>query len=185
MNLNNKLDIQESNENSIVGLTEREVKQRIKDGKVNYIPKTPSRTIPQIIRANLFTKFNAINCALAAVIILAGSPKNAIFVGVIIVNTLIGVVQEVKAKYTLEKLSVISMAHAKVLRDGKIQEIPIEEIVLDDVLYLETGLQVLADGEILYSNGLEIDESMLTGEADAIGKHSREKVLSWKLCCCW
>ena len=98
--------------------------------------------------------------------------------GVIIVNTLIGVVQEIKAKYTLEKLSVISMAHAKVLRDGKIQEIPIEEIVLDDVLYLETGLQILADGEVLYSNGLEIDESMLTGEADAIAKRSREKLLS-------
>ena len=174
MNLNNILDIQEN----IIGLTSEEVKQRIKEGKVNHIPKTPSRTIPQIIRANLFTRFNAINFILAAVIILAGSLKNAIFVGVIIVNTLIGVIQEVKAKYTLEKLSVISMAHAKVLRDGEVQEIPIEEIVLDDVLYLETGLQVLADGEVLYSNGLEIDESMLTGEADAIAKRPREKLLS-------
>ena len=120
MNLNNILDIQDNNEENIMGLTSKEVKQRIKEGKVNHIPKTPSRTIPQIIRANLFTKFNAINFVLAAVIILAGSPKNAIFVGVIIVNTLIGVVQEVKAKHTLEKLSVISMAHAKVLRDGKV-----------------------------------------------------------------
>ena len=179
MNSNNNIvDIQDNNEANIIGLTSKEVKQRIKEGKVNYIPKTPSRTIPQIIRANLFTRFNAINCALATVIILAGSPKNAIFVGVIIVNTLIGVVQEVKAKHTLEKLSVISMAHAKVLRDGEIQKIPIEEIVLNDVLYLETGLQVLADGETLYSNGLEIDESMLTGEADAIAKHSGEELLS-------
>ena len=178
MNLNNIVDINDNNEENIIGLTSKEVKQRIKEGKVNHIPKTPSRTIPQIIRANLFTMFNAINFVLAAVIILAGSPKNAIFVGVIIVNTLIGVVQEVKAKYTLEKLSVISMAHAKVLRDGEIQEIPIEEIVLDDVLYLETGLQILADGEVLYSNGLEIDESMLTGEADAIAKRPEEKLLS-------
>lgn len=178
MNLNNILDINEDDEENIVGLTSKEVKQRIKEGKVNHIPKTPSRTILQIIRANLFTMFNAINFILAAVIILAGSPKNAIFVGVIIVNTLIGVVQEVKAKYILEKLSVISMAHAKVLRNGKIQKIPIEEIVLDDVLYLETGLQILADGEVLYSNGLEIDESMLTGEADAIAKHSKERLLS-------
>ena len=127
--------------------------------------------------------FNAINFILAAVIILAGSPKNAIFVGVIIVNTLIGVVQEVKAKYTLEKLSVISMAQAKVIRDGEIQKIPIEEIVLDDVLYLETGLQILADAEVLYSNGLEIDESMLTGEADAILKSLKKnyylEVLLW------
>ena len=178
MNLNNIVDINDNNEENIVGLTSKEVKQRIKEGKVNRIPKTPSRTIPQIIRANLFTMFNAINFILAAVIILAGSPKNAIFVGVIIVNTLIGVVQEVKAKYTLEKLSVISMAHAKVLRNGEIQEIPIEEIVLDDILYLETGLQILADGEVLYSNGLEIDESMLTGEADAIAKRPEEKLLS-------
>ena len=178
MNLNTIVDIKDNNEQNIIGLTSKEVKQRIKEGKVNHIPKTPSRTIPQIIRANLFTMFNAINFILAAVIILAGSPKNAIFVGVIIVNTLIGVVQEVKAKYTLEKLSVISMAHAKVLRNGEIQEIPIEEIVLDDVLYLETGLQILADGEVLYSNGLEIDESMLTGEADAIAKRPEEKLLS-------
>lgn len=175
MNLNN---IWEKNDEEILGLTSKEVKQRIKEGKVNHIPKTPSRTILQIIRANLFTKFNAINFALAAVIILAGSPKNAIFVGVIIVNTLIGVVQEVKAKRTLEKLSVISMAHAKVLRDGNVREIPIEEIVLDDVIYLETGMQVLADGEVLQSNGLEIDESMLTGEADAIAKNTKEKLLS-------
>lgn len=175
MNLNN---MQEKNDEEILGLTSKEVKQRIKEGKVNHIPKTPSRTIFQIIRANLFTKFNAINFALAAVIILAGSPKNAIFVGVIIVNTLIGVIQEVKAKRTLEKLSVISMAHAKVLRDGSVKEIPIEEIVLDDVIYLETGMQVLADGEVLQSNGLEIDESMLTGEADAIAKNTKEKLLS-------
>lgn len=178
MNLNNTVDINKSNEENIIGLRSKEVAQRIKEGKVNHIPKTPSRTIPQIIRANLFTRFNAINFILATVIILAGSPKNAIFVGVIIVNTLIGVIQEVKAKYTLEKLSVISMAHAKVLRDGRVQRIPIEEIVLDDVLYLETGLQILADGEVLYSNGLEIDESMLTGEADAILKRSGERLLS-------
>lgn len=177
MNLDNILT-QENNDEEITGLTSKEVKQRIKEGKVNRIPKTPSRTLSQIIRANLFTKFNAINFALAAVIILAGSPKNAIFVGVIIVNTLIGVVQEIKAKRTLEKLSVISMAHAKVLRDGQIKEISIEEIVLDDVIYLETGMQVLADAEVIYSNGLEIDESMLTGESDAISKRTKEKLLS-------
>ncbi|MFW2502389.1 HAD-IC family P-type ATPase [Clostridium diolis] len=179
MNLNNNtLNMKEKDAETIIGLTSEEVKQRIKEGKVNHIPKTPSRTMPQIIRANLFTRFNAINFVLAAIIILAGSPKNAIFVGVIIVNTLIGVVQEIKAKRTLEKLSVISSAHAKVLRNGEIKEIAIEEIVLDDVIYLETGMQVLADGEVLHSNGLEIDESMLTGEADAISKNYKETLLS-------
>lgn len=178
MNLNNRLNIQDNDADRITGLTTEEVNQRIMDGKANRIPETPSRTMGQIIRANLCTRFNAINFVLATVIILAGSPKNAIFVGVIIINTLIGVIQEIKAKYTLEKLSVISMAHAKVVRDGKIQQISIEEIVLDDVLYLETGIQVLADGEVLISNGLEIDESMITGEADAISKWPNENLLS-------
>ncbi|AGX45400.1 cation-translocating P-type ATPase [Clostridium saccharobutylicum] len=177
MNLNNVVN-KENNNELIRGLTTDEVNQRVKEGKVNYIPKAPSRTLWQIIRANLFTSFNAINFALAIIIILAGSPKNAIFVGVIIVNTLIGVAQEIRAKDILEKLSVISMAHAKVVRNGVIQQIQVEEIVLDDVLYLETGLQVLADAKFLQGNGLEVDESMLTGESDAIVKYPKEQLLS-------
>lgn len=159
-------------------LTSKQVNERIKAGKVNYIPKSPSRTIWQIMRANLFTSFNTVNLILATIVILAGSPKNSIFVAVIIVNTLIGVVQEIRAKEILEKLSVISTAQAKVVRDGKIQAISIEEIVLDDVLYLESGMQILADGEIIYANGLEIDESMLTGESDSILKNKNEEILS-------
>lgn len=169
----------DNNKNSeITGLSSHQVQERIKQGKVNYIPKAPSRTFWQICRANLFTSFNAINFILAVIIILAGSPKNAIFVGVIVVNTLIGIFQELKAKKTLEKLSVISMAHAKVLRDGVIEKIPIEQIVLDDVLYLETGLQILADSTVIHSDGLEVDESMLTGEADAIVKRNDDKLYS-------
>lgn len=174
----NKANNEEKSEIKINGLTTEEVKKRIKQGKVNYIPKAPSRTLWQILRANLFTSFNAVNFILAIIVILAGSPKNSIFVGVIIVNTLIGVIQEIRAKEILEKLSVISMAHTKVVRNGKIQEIPTEEIVLDDVLYLESGMQILADGELLYGDGLEIDESMLTGESDSISKNPTEKLLS-------
>ena len=176
--------IMESESNSgnikleISGLSSDQVQERIKQGKVNYIPKAPSRTFWQICRANLFTSFNAINFILAVIIVLAGSPKNAVFVGVIVVNTLIGICQELKAKKTLEKLSVISMAHAKVLRNGEIKQIPIEQIVLDDVLYLETGLQVLADSEVVHSDGLEVDESMLTGEADSIVKRNNDKLYS-------
>lgn len=166
------------NSDDLKGLTRDEVENRVKEGKVNYIPKAPSRTFGQILRANLFTSFNAINVVLATIIILAGSPKNAIFVGVILVNTLIGVVQELRAKEILEKLSVISMAHAKVLRNGEIEEISVDNIVLDDVLYLETGMQVLADAEVIYNNGLEVDESMLTGESDAIGKKQGDNLLS-------
>lgn len=165
-------------ENKLTGLNDEQVNIRIKEGKVNYVPKAPARTFGQILRANLFTSFNAINVVLAVIIILAGSPKNAIFVGVILVNTLIGVAQELRAKDILEKLSVISMAQAKVLRNGEINEIPIDNIVLDDVLYLETGMQVLADAEVIENNGLEVDESMLTGESDAIGKREGDALLS-------
>lgn len=165
-------------EKKLTGLNDEQVNIRIKEGKVNYVPKAPARTFGQILRANLFTSFNAINVVLAVIIILAGSPKNAIFVGVILVNTLIGVAQELRAKDILEKLSVISMAQAKVLRNGEINEIPIDNIVLDDVLYLETGMQVLADAEVIENNGLEVDESMLTGESDAIGKREGDALLS-------
>ena len=165
-------------EKKLTGLNDEQVNIRIKEGKVNYVPKAPARTFGQILRANLFTSFNAINVVLAVIIILAGSPKNAIFVGVIFVNTLIGVAQELRAKDILEKLSVISMAQAKVLRNGEINEIPIDNIVLDDVLYLETGMQVLADAEVIENNGLEVDESMLTGESDAIGKREGDALLS-------
>lgn len=174
----NKVNNSENDEIKVKGLTTKEVNERIRAGKVNYIPKAPSRTLWQILRANLFTSFNAVNLILAAIVILAGSPKNSIFVGVIIVNTLIGVVQEIRAKEILEKLSVISEAQAKVVRNGKIQVIPIEEIVLDDVLYLESGMQILADGELICGNGIEIDESMLTGESDSIAKGKGEKLLS-------
>ncbi|MDU6543307.1 cation-translocating P-type ATPase [Clostridium sp.] len=165
-------------EKKLTGLNDEQVNIRIKEGKVNYVPKAPARTFGQILRANLFTSFNAINVVLAVIVILAGSPKNAIFVGVILVNTLIGVAQELRAKDILEKLSVISMAQAKVLRNGEINEIPIDNIVLDDVLYLETGMQVLADAEVIENNGLEVDESMLTGESDAIGKREGDALLS-------
>lgn len=165
-------------EKKLTGLNDEQVNIRIKEGKVNYVTKAPARTFGQILRANLFTSFNAINVVLAVIIILAGSPKNAIFVGVILVNTLIGVAQELRAKDILEKLSVISMAQAKVLRNGEINEIPIDNIVLDDVLYLETGMQVLADAEVIENNGLEVDESMLTGESDAIGKREGDALLS-------
>lgn len=168
----------QSDESYINGLTDKQVEERKKEGKVNYIPKAPSRTFWQILRANLFTSFNVVNLILAVIVILAGSPKNAIFAGVIIVNTLIGIAQEIRAKGILERLSVISMAKTKVVRNGMITEIPIEEIVLDDVMYLESGEQVLADGRLIHSNGLEVDESMLTGESDAIGKSKGDELLS-------
>lgn len=160
------------------GLSNKEVEKKVKENKVNIIPKAPSRTIWQIIRANLFTSFNAINAILAIIVFAAGSPKNALFSFVILINTLVGIIQEVRAKKTLEKLSVISMAHANAVRDSEIKNIEVDEIVLDDLLYLQSGDQVLVDCELIQGNGLEVDESMLTGESDAILKETHDKLLS-------
>lgn len=160
------------------GLTDEEVVDRIARGEVNKIPKAPSRTIWQMIRANFFNIFNALNILLALVCIVAGSPKNAIFAGVIIINSIIGVVQELSAKSTLEELSVLSMAHAKVLRNGIIKKVCVEELVLNDIVYLDSGNQVLADCELMDGNELEVDESMLTGESDSVYKTKGDKILS-------
>lgn len=164
--------------NILNGLTVSDVKERILRGEVNKIPKAPSRTIWQMIRANFFNVFNGLNIVLAALVLIAGSPKNAIFAFVIIVNSVIGVGQELNAKKTLERLSVLSMANVTVMRDGKKKRISIEELVKDDVVCLEGGQQILADCEIIESDELEIDESMLTGEADPIYKIEGNKLYS-------
>ncbi|HAK43431.1 MAG TPA: carbonate dehydratase [Clostridium sp.] len=165
-------------ESKVVGLTEEEVQERIKKGQVNILPKAPSRTIGQIIKANLFTLFNAINAVLAVIVITAGSPKNALFAGVILSNTLLGIIQQLRAKATLEKLSVLNMSNVKVIRDGEAKEIYIEELVLDDVMILTPGDQVVADGVVLKDSEFEVDESLLTGEADSVGKKENTNLLS-------
>lgn len=162
----------------LYGLTDDEVKERIEKGLVNKLAPTPSRTIWQMIRANFFNIFNALNLVLAILVIIAGSPKNAIFAGVIIVNSIIGVVQELNAKKTLEKLSLISMAHAKVLRNGLEKDLVIEELVVDDIVYLLSGNQVLADCTVVKSNELEVDESMLTGESESVYKQEGDTLLA-------
>ncbi|MDS0528549.1 cation-translocating P-type ATPase [Clostridium sp. SHJSY1] len=173
-----EIDINSNNENRLIGLTDKEVELRIKNGQVNKLPTAPSRTIWQMIRANFFNIFNALNIVLAGIVIIAGSPKNAIFAGVILVNSIIGVMQELNAKKTLEKLSVLSMANAKVLRNGKEKVVSIEELVIDDIVCLSSGDQILADCKLVKGDELEVDESMLTGEADPVPKKSSDEVLS-------
>lgn len=165
-------------ESKITGLSSEQVNQRVRDGLVNISPKVPTRTFAQILRANLFTRFNAINAILAVLVIIAGSPKNALFSGVIITNTLVGIIQEVRAKKTIEKLSLLNAAHAKVVREGKEQEIAMEQIVIDDVLALVPGVQLLADGKVMDGCEFEVDEAMLTGEADPVHKKANDELLS-------
>ncbi|MHB8841152.1 MAG: HAD-IC family P-type ATPase [Candidatus Aquicultor sp.] len=160
------------------GLTEAEVKERIERGETNEAKETTSRTYAEIIRSNVFTLFNAILGTLLVVILLFGSIRDALFGLVLIGNTLIGIVQEIRAKRTLDRLSLLSAPKARVIRDGKHFEIPASAIVLDDVLELFLGDQILVDGVVLTSQALEVDESLLTGESVPVTKTPGDAVLS-------
>lgn len=161
----------------INGLSSSEVKQRIKKGQVNYDTTTPSKSIKQILIENTFTLFNFINVILGIAIILVGSYKNLLFLGVVICNTLISTIQEIRAKKIVDKLSVISSSKAKVIRDGKQKEIKLDDIVLDDVIIYELGNQIVADSKILIGE-CEVNESFITGEAKTIYKKEGDTVLS-------
>ncbi|MBS1847474.1 MAG: HAD-IC family P-type ATPase [Actinobacteria bacterium] len=160
------------------GLRTNEVAERRARGQVNDLPDTSTRSIGEIARANLLTPFNFLLGGLLAVIVVVGPLNDAMFGGVIIANTLVGIIQEVRAKRTLDRLSVISEPHVTVRRDGAAQEILVNEIVLDDVIEIGPGNQVPVDGEVIVSHALEVDESLLTGESDAIVKEAGDQVMS-------
>ena len=161
----------------IKGLSKEEVKLRIKEGKANYDTTTPSKSIKEIIIENTFTLFNLINIILGIAIVLVGSYKNLLFLGVVICNTLISTVQEIRAKKILDKLSVISSTKAKVIRDGVNSLIKIDEIVLDDVIIYELGDQIIVDSKIIEGT-IEVNEAFITGEAKTITKKEGDTLLS-------
>jgi cation-transporting ATPase E len=160
------------------GLTAAEVDARVAAGRVNHAPPDPVRTLGEIVRANVFTWVNAIVGTLFVLLLIVGRPGDGLFVGVIVSNSLIGIVQELRARHTLEQLAVLNAPRSKVRRDGDEHEIAIEQIVADDVLVLSAGDQVAVDGDVLESRGLELDESLLTGEADPVHKEAGDGVLS-------
>lgn len=160
------------------GLTSTEVAERAARGLTNVSAERTSRTFGEIVRANVFTRFNAILGTMLALILVFGSPADGLFGIVLIVNALIGIVQEIRAKRTLDKLAVLSAPIARVVRDGTVEQIKVEEIVLDDLVELRAGDQVPADGVVRESDGLELDESLLTGESDSIVKRPDDAVLS-------
>ncbi|HTE67348.1 MAG TPA: HAD-IC family P-type ATPase [Actinomycetes bacterium] len=160
------------------GLTAAEVADRVARGLVNDVPSAPTRTIGEIVRANLFTRFNLLLGSLLAVILVVGPLQDALFGLVIVANTVVGIVQEVRAKRTLDHLEVVNAPKATVVRDGRVEELAVGQVVLDDVLEAAAGDQVVVDGEVLEAEGLEVDESLLTGESEPVSRQEGDRVLS-------
>ena len=160
------------------GLTQAEVAERVARGEVNDVPEVPSRSVAQIVRANVFTRFNALLGSLFVVILVVGPLQDALFGGVLIANAAIGIYQELRAKRTLDRLSVLTSPKARLVRDGEVQELSVSSVVRDDVLELRPGDQVVVDGEVLDVQGLELDESLLSGESEPVVKRPGDETLS-------
>ena len=160
------------------GLSPAEVEQRKREGRTNDVPDAPVRTVGQIVRNNVLTPVNAIIGSMFVLIMVAGFPADALFAGVVVSNSVIGIAQELKARRTLHRLAVLSAPQARVVRDGRTQEVGTSEVVADEILELQPGDQVVVDGEVVAARGLEIDESLLTGESDPVDKVPGDGVMS-------
>ena len=161
----------------MTGLTDEQVNERIAEGKVNADENPNTRTYKQIVRENTLTFFNFLNLVLLVLVLMVGSYKNAFFVCIIIINTLIGIAQEIRAKKTIDKLAILTARKSVVIREGQKWTVPTEELVLDDVVCLKTGDQVPADARIL-EGSLEVNESLLTGESDNLPKNEGDELFS-------
>ncbi|MDO8490041.1 MAG: HAD-IC family P-type ATPase [bacterium] len=160
------------------GLSDAEVEQRVARGAVNRTEQRSSRSIAEILQSNIFTRFNAILGVLLAIIIFVGSLKDALFGIVLVLNAAIGIVQELRAKWTLDRLFLLNASDVTVIRNGRKVAIHSDEVVADDAVVISEGEQIVADGEVLATAGLEIDESLLTGEAEAVLKKEGDRLLS-------
>src|SRR3954451_6030770 len=136
------------------GLSAADVAERVEKGEVNRAPAAPTRTVSQIVRANVFTRFNALLGAMLVLILIVGPIQDALFGVVLVTNALIGIVQELRAKRTLDRLTLLTAPKALVVRDGTVQELVPSRIVVDDVLSLRPGSQIVVDGEIVIAEGL-------------------------------
>ena len=161
----------------LTGLTDEQVNERIEQGKVNADENPNTRTYKQIVRENTLTFFNFLNLVLLILVLMVGSYKNAFFVGIIIINTLIGIAQEIRAKNTIDKLAILTAKKSIVIREGKKWTVPTEDLVLDDLVCLKTGDQVPADAKVL-EGSVEVNESLLTGESDNLPKNVGDELFS-------
>ena len=160
------------------GLNRQEVEYRENNGLSNEEKVKYTRTTKQIILSNTITLFNILNISLLVLVLTTGSLQNCLFVGTVIFNTVIAIYQEFKSKKILEKLKVTDQDTVTVVREGKKIEIPKEKIVMDDIIYLTSGESALVDMVVMKSSSLEVDESVITGESDAIIKRKDDKIMS-------
>ncbi|MGI8823013.1 MAG: HAD-IC family P-type ATPase [Acidimicrobiia bacterium] len=161
------------------GLEPEEVRARVEAGQVNLAPDGPSRTTAEIVRANLVTRFNILLGVLLVVpLVVLREPRDALFGIVLVANAAIGIVQELRAKRTLDRLELLTAPKARVLRSGGVIVIAVEELVVDDIVELRSGDQLTVDGLVVIARGLEINESLLTGESDPVRKEVGDQVLS-------
>ncbi|WP_040688676.1 HAD-IC family P-type ATPase [Nocardia vinacea] len=163
---------------AVTGLTAAEVEQRRRDGLTNDVPDRASRSVRDIVRANVFTRINAILGVLFILVLATGSIIDGMFGLLIVANSAVGIIQEVRAKRTLDQLAIVSQAKPAVRRDGQSHEVAPKEVVLDDLIELGPGDQIVVDGTVEESALLEIDESLLTGEADPVDKPIGASVMS-------
>ena len=160
------------------GLSDAEVAQRVADGQTNDVPTRAARSVSEIVRANVFTRINAILGVLFAIVVATGSLINGLFGLLIVANSAIGIIQELRAKQTLDKLAIVGQAKPVVRRQSGTRALAPSDVVLGDIIEVGPGDQITVDGEVLEENNLEVDESLLTGEADPMAKDPGDKVMS-------
>lgn len=167
----------DSNSINIMGLTDEEVRQRVEEGLTNRADISTDKTTKEIVISNVFTYFNLIFLVITILLIMVGSFRNLTFLPIIIGNTVIGIVQEIRAKKTLEKMSLLNAPHADVIRNGSVKQICTDELVKDDVILLTAGKQICADAVVISGN-IQVNESLLTGEADEVEKTEGSTLMS-------
>jgi len=167
----------DSNRINITGLTDEEVRQRVEEGLTNRADISTDKTTKEIVISNVFTYFNLIFLVITILLIMVGSFRNLTFLPIIIGNTVIGIVQEIRAKKTLEKMSLLNAPHADVIRNGSVKQISTDELVKDDVILLTAGKQICADAVVISGN-IQVNESLLTGEADEVEKTEGSTLMS-------
>src|SRR3954447_16260733 len=163
---------------AFAGLDEEEARRRAAEGRVNAASEDTSRTVREILRSNILTRFNALLGSLLVVILIVGPLKDALFGLALIANTMVGIAQEVRAKRALDRLAVVTAPRATVIRDGVTSSVAATEVVLDDLMVVARGDQVVVDGRVVETSAVQIDESLLTGESEPVRKAPGDAVLS-------